>query len=86
MHDLYFYQANNHIHLFLYTKKKQKKAKMLRFIGFVCWFLALFMLFDEHQRRKELEAEEAKQNAIVMEAEEQEQTGELETTVLFPTE
>ena len=66
--------------------EKQKKAKMLRFIGFVCWFLALFMLFDEHQRRKELEAEEAKQNAIVMEAEEQEQTGELESTVLVPTE
>ena len=65
---------------------KQKKAKMLKFIGFVCWFLALFMLFDEHKRRKELEAEEAKQNTIVMQAEEKEQTGELESTVLFPTE
>ena len=66
---------------------KKKKAKMLKFIGFVCWFLALFMLFDEHQRRKELEVEEAKQNAIVMEAEEKEQTDEgLESTVLFPTE
>ena len=65
---------------------KQKKAKMLKFIGFVCWFLARFMLFDEHQRRKELEAEEAKQNAIVMLAEEQEQTGELESTVIFPAE
>ena len=66
---------------------KKKKAKMLKFIGFVCWFLALFMLFDEHQRRKDQEAEEAKQNAIVMEAEEQEQTGEgLESTVIFPTE
>ena len=67
--------------------EKQKKAKMLRFIGFVCWFLALFMLFDEHQRRKELEAEEAKQNAIVMEMEEQEQAGEdLNSTLIFPTE
>ena len=65
---------------------KQKKAKMLKFIGFVCWFLALFMLFDEHQRRKEVETEEAKQNAIVMQAEEKEQTGELESTVIFPTE
>ena len=34
---------------------KQKKAKMLKLIGFVCWFLALLMLFDEHQRRKEQE-------------------------------
>ena len=51
---------------------KQKKAKMLRFVGLVCWFMAMFMLFDEHQRRKEQEAEEAKQNAIVMEMEEQE--------------
>ena len=65
---------------------KKKKAKILKFIGFVCWFLALFMLFDEHQRRKEQEAEEAKQNAVVMEAEEQEQPGELESTVIFPTE
>ena len=66
---------------------KKKKAKMLKFIGFVCWFLALFMLFDEHQRRKEQEAEEAKQNAIVMEMEEQEQAGEdLNSTLIFPTE
>ena len=66
---------------------KQKKAKMLKFIGFVCWFLALFMLFDEHQRRKELEAEEAKQNAIVMEMEEQEQSGEAgDSTLIFPSE
>ena len=28
---------------------KQKKAKMLKIIGFVCWVVALFMLFDEHQ-------------------------------------
>ena len=66
---------------------KQKKAKMLKFNGIVCWFLALFMLFDEPQRRKEQEAEEAKQNAIVMEMEEQEQKGEdLESTLIFPTE
>lgn len=66
---------------------KQRKAKMLRFVGLVCWFMAMFMLFDEHQRRKELEAEEAKQNAIVMEAEEKEQTGEdLNSTIIFPSE
>ena len=66
---------------------KQKKAKMLRFVGLVCWFMAMFMLFDEHQRRKELEAEEAKQNAIVMEVEEKEQTGEdLNSTIIFPSE
>jgi len=45
------------------------------------------MLFDEHQRRKEQEAEEAKQNAIVMEMEEKEQAGEdLNSTLIFPTE
>ena len=66
---------------------KQKKAKMLRFVGLVCWFMAMFLLFDEHQRRKELEAEEANQNAIVMEAEEKEQTGEdLNSTIIFPSE
>ena len=65
---------------------KKRKAKMLKFIGFVCWFLALFMLLDENKRKKELEAEEAKQNAIVMQAEEKEQNGELESTLIFPTE
>lgn len=64
-----------------------KKAKMLRFIGVVCWFLALFMLFDEHQRRKELEAEEAKQNAVMMEMEEKEQSEwDAESTLIFPSE
>ena len=65
---------------------KKKRAKMLKFIGFVCWFLALFMLLDENKRKKELEAEEAKQNAIVMQAEEKEQNGELESTLIFPAE
>ncbi|MBR2851079.1 MAG: hypothetical protein IKB91_01660 [Anaerotignum sp.] len=66
---------------------KERKVKMFRFIGLVCWFLALFMLFDGHQKKKALEAEEAKQNAIVMEMEEQKQTGEsLDSTVIFPTE
>ena len=49
---------------------KKKKAKMLKFIGFVCWFLALFMLFDEHQRRKEQE----------------QKGEDLESTLIFPTE
>ena len=66
---------------------KERKVKMVRFIGLVCWFLALFMLFDGHQKKKALEAEEAKQNAIVMEMEEKKQTGEsLDSTVIFPTE
>ena len=60
---------------------------MFRFIGLVCWFLALFMLFDGHQKKKALEAEEAKQNAIVMEMEEKNHAGEgIESTVIFPAE
>ncbi|MDO4530644.1 MAG: hypothetical protein Q4C06_01575 [Bacillota bacterium] len=66
---------------------KQKRAKMMRFIGIVCWFLALFMLFDGHQKRKLQEAEEAKQNAIVMEMEENMQNGEaVDSTLIFPSE
>ena len=66
---------------------QKKKAKMLRFVGLVCWFMALFMLLDGHQKKKELETEEVKQNAIVMEMEEKEQTGEdLNSTIIFPTE
>lgn len=66
---------------------QKKKAKMLRFVGLVCWFMALFMLLDGHQKKKALEAEEAKQNAVVMEMEEKEQTGEeLNSTIIFPSE
>ena len=66
---------------------KERKVKMFRFIGLVCWFLALFMLFDGHQKKKALEAEEAKQNAIVMEMEEKNHAGEgIESTVIFPAE
>ena len=66
---------------------KQKRAKLIRFIGIVCWFLALFMLFDGHQKRKMQEAEEAKQNAIVMEKEENMQEEEaVDSTLIFPSE
>ena len=66
---------------------KQKRAKLIRFIGIVCWFLALFMLFDGHQKRKMQEAEEAKQNMIVMETEENMQNEEaVDSTLIFPSE
>ncbi len=64
-----------------------KKSKMLKFIGIVCWFLALFMLFDEHKARKAQEAEEAKQNAIVQQMEEKNVAGEeVDSTLIFPSE
>ena len=65
---------------------KKKKAKMLRFVGLVCWFMALFMLLDGKNDEKKAE-EEAKQNAVVMETQEKAQIGEgLESTVIFPSE
>ena len=36
----------------------KKGMKMVRFIGIVCWFLALFILINGHQEKKK-EAEEA---------------------------
>ncbi len=61
-----------------------KKVKLIRFIGIVCWFLALFILIDGHQEKKAAkEAEEAaKQQAIVQQLEE---SGDgAEETLLFP--
>lgn len=61
-----------------------KKIKLVRFIGIVCWFLALFILIDGHQEKKAAkEAEEAaKQQAIVQQ---QEESGDgTKETLLFP--
>ena len=63
-----------------------KKAKMMRFIGIVCWFLALFILIDGHQEKKAAkEAEEAAQQAeIVNQIEESGEKTDVESTVIFP--
>lgn len=63
------------------------KSRMLKFVGIVCWFLALFMLLDERRTQEAQEAEEARQNAIMMEMEEKGAQGEdVESTLIFPSE
>ncbi|MCI5679120.1 MAG: hypothetical protein MR278_03960 [Bacteroidales bacterium] len=63
-----------------------KRVKIMRFIGIVCWFLALFILIDGHQEKKAAkEAEEAKQQAaIVQQMEESGEGTDVESTVIFP--
>ncbi len=46
-------------------QNKRKRVRLMRFIGIVCWFLALFMLMDG---RKDEQPEEEK-NAIVNQVE-----------------
>lgn len=43
----------------------KKGMKIVRFIGIVCWFLALFILINGHQEKKKAAEEAAKQPAIV---------------------
>lgn len=63
-----------------------RKAKMMRFIGIVCWFLALFILIDGHQEKKAAkEAEEAaKQAEIVNQIDESGEEIDVESTIIFP--
>lgn len=63
-----------------------KKAKIMRFIGIVCWFLALFILIDGYQEKKAAkEAEKAEQQAaIVQQMEESGEETDVESTVIFP--
>ena len=62
-----------------------KRAKIMRFIGIVCWFLALFILLDGHQEKKAAkEAEEAAQQAAIVNQIEESGEGS-DSTVLFPT-
>ena len=41
----------------------KKGMKIVRFIGIVCWFLALFILINGHQEKKKAAEEAAKQQA-----------------------
>ena len=62
-----------------------KRVKIMRFIGIVCWFLALFILIDGHQEKKAArEAEEAEQQAAIVQQIEENGEGSGDT-VLFPT-
>ena len=58
-----------------------KRTKLIRFIGIVCWFLALFILISGHQQKKA--EEEAAQPAPIVEQME-ESNGETDSTVIFP--
>lgn len=58
-------------------QSRKKRARLLRFIGIVCWFLALFMLMDGRNDEKK----EAEQNAIVNQVETTED-GEVSTLVM----
>ncbi|WP_277119460.1 hypothetical protein [Anaerotignum faecicola] len=55
----------------------------MRFIGIVCWFLALFILINGHQEKKKAAEEAAKQPAIVTETNET-NDGDTPSTVIFP--
>ena len=57
--------------------QRKKRARLLRFIGIVCWFLALFMLMDS---KKDEQPEEEK-NAIVNQVEMTED-GEVNTLIM----
>lgn len=59
----------------------QKKGKMMRYIGIVCWFLALFFLLQSAQEKR-LAKEEAEQNPIVSEIETE---TEPNSTILYPS-
>lgn len=61
-----------------------KKTRIIRFIGIVCWFLALFILIGNHQGKKAVEDVEEQPAAIVNQMEESDTDSD--TTVLFPTE
>lgn len=61
-----------------------KRGKMIRYVGIVCWFLALFFLIQSGQeKRRAKEAEEAQQNAIVSQMDEE---VDMDSTIIFPSE
>ena len=61
----------------------KKGMKIVRFIGIVCWFLALFILINGHQKKKKAAEESSKQPAIVTETKET-NDGATPSTVIFP--
>lgn len=56
----------------------EQKSKRVRFIGMVCWFLALVLLFTHSAEKK---AQEAEAQNIVRETQQTETGG----TILYPS-
>lgn len=64
------------------NQDRKKKARFLRFVGIVCWFLALFMLLSDRDTDKKQEAE---QNAIVSQTETETEDDGKVNTIIMPT-
>lgn len=57
----------------------RKGAKIVRYMGIVCWFLALFLLVYNHQVKQQ----EEQRSVIITEAEKSEPE-EVQGTVILP--
>lgn len=56
------------------------KKRLLRFIGIVCWFLALFILMGDMKEKKELEQQE--QVPVMQEVQEEHMQDGVSTIVM----
>ena len=63
------------------NRRPNKKATMLRFVGIVCWFLALFILLDGRNKEKKEKMDEP-QNPVVQQVEKDTEAEDVSTVIL----
>lgn len=64
-------------------KMMSKKASVMRFVGIVCWFLALFILLDGKNKEKKEKLDEP-QNPVVQQVDVDTESDDM-TTVIMPS-
>ena len=71
-----------------YFRKEEEsmdKKRMLRFIGIVCWFLALFMIMNDAKEAKLLEEQQAQEQTAVMQEVQEEHMEDGVSTIVLPS-
>lgn len=58
------------------------KKRMIRFVGIVCWFLALFMIMNDAKEAKLLEEQQQEQTSVMQEMQEEHMEDGVSTVVL----
>ena len=58
------------------------KKRMLRFVGIVCWFLALFMIMNDAKEQRLMQEQQQEQTAVMQEVQEEHMEDGISTVVL----
>ena len=61
------------------------KKRMIRFVGIVCWFLALFMIMNDAKEAKLMQEQQQQEQTAVMQEVQEEHMEDGVSTVVLPS-